>query len=120
PRDGSQLRAQLREALDVDDAPTVLRIPKGAVCDDIPAVGRAGGVDLLRTQAESGLTPDVLVVGVGSMAGVALDVADRLADQGIGATVVDPRWVKPVDPVLVEMAARHRLVVTVEDNSRVG
>jgi 1-deoxy-D-xylulose-5-phosphate synthase len=120
PRDGSQLRAQLREALEVSDAPTVLRIPKGAVCDDIPAVGRLGGVDLLRTPTEAGLAPDVLVVGVGAMAGVALDVADRLAAQGIGATVADPRWVKPVDPALVELAARHRLVVTVEDNSRVG
>jgi 1-deoxy-D-xylulose-5-phosphate synthase len=127
PRDGSQLRLQLREALEVDDAPTVLRIPKGPVCADIPAVGRVGGVDMLRMAAGSDVLKssarpdlDVLVVGVGSMAGVALDVADRLADQGIGATVVDPRWVKPVDPVLVEMAARHRLVVTVEDNIRVG
>ncbi len=111
PRDGSQLRLQLREALAVGDAPTVVRIPKGAVCADIPAVGRIGGLDLLRTQPESDL---------GAMAGVALDIADRLADQGIGATVVDPRWVKPVDPALVDLAARHRLVVTVEDNSRVG
>src|SRR5260221_9388952 len=80
PRDGSQLKLQLREALEVGDAPTVLRIPRGAVCEDIPAVGRVGGVDMLRTTAESGLTPDVLIVGIGSMAGVALDVADRLAD----------------------------------------
>jgi 1-deoxy-D-xylulose-5-phosphate synthase len=120
PRDGAQLRAQLREALDVSDAPTMIRFSKGAVCDDIPAVAKAGGADVLRTTAGTALTPDVLVVGVGAMAGVALDVAERLADQGIGATVVDPRWVKPVDPALVLLAAEHGLVVTVEDNVRVG
>jgi len=120
PRDGAQLRAQLREALDVADAPTMIRISKGAVCDDIPAVDRCGGMDVLRTAAGTALTPDVLVVGVGALAGVALDVAERLADQGIGATVVDPRWVKPVDPALAPLAAEHRLVVTVEDNVRVG
>ncbi|MFL6117812.1 MAG: 1-deoxy-D-xylulose-5-phosphate synthase [Catenulispora sp.] len=120
PRDGSQLRAQLREALDVADAPTMIRISKGAVCDDIPAVDSCGGMDVLRTTTGTALTPDVLVVGVGALAGVALDVAERLADQGIGATVVDPRWVKPVDPALAPLAAGHRLVVTVEDNVRVG
>jgi 1-deoxy-D-xylulose-5-phosphate synthase len=120
PRDGSQLRAQLREAVAVDDAPTVVRFSKGAVCDDIPAVQTVGGMDLLRTPAGTGLESDVLVVSVGAMAGIGLDVAERLADQGIGATVVDPRWVKPVNPALVPLAAAHRLVVTIEDNNRVG
>jgi len=120
PRDGSQLRAQLREAVAVDDAPTVIRFSKGSVCDDIPAVRTVGGMDVLRAPEDSGLEPDVLVVSVGAMAGIGLDVAERLADQGIGATVVDPRWVKPVNPALVPLAAAHRLVVTIEDNSRVG
>ena len=120
PRDGSQLRAQLREAVAVDDAPTVVRFSKGAVCDDIPAVRTVQGMDVLRAPEDSGLEPDVLVVSVGAMAGIGLDVAERLADQGIGATVVDPRWVKPVNPALVPLAAAHRLVVTIEDNSRVG
>jgi 1-deoxy-D-xylulose-5-phosphate synthase len=120
PRDGAQLRAQLREALAVDDAPTMLRFSKGAVCQDIPAVAKAGSMDVLRTTAGTELAPDVLIVSVGAMAQVCLDVAERLADQGIGATVVDPRWVKPVDPAVVLLAAEHRLVVTVEDNVRVG
>ncbi|WP_194911693.1 1-deoxy-D-xylulose-5-phosphate synthase [Catenulispora rubra] len=120
PRDGSQLRAQLREALDVADAPTMVRFSKGTVCEDIPAVAKAGSMDVLRTTAGSGLAPDVLIVSVGAMAQVCLDVAERLADQGIGATVVDPRWVKPVDPAVLMLAAEHRLVVTVEDNVRVG
>jgi 1-deoxy-D-xylulose-5-phosphate synthase len=116
PRDARQLRAQLREALDVTDAPTVVRFPKGSLGTDLPAVDRLGRVDVLRRTP----APDVLVVAVGAMAQTCLEVADRLADQGIGVTVIDPRWVKPVDAALVDLAQRHRLVVTVEDNSRVG
>jgi len=116
PRDAAQLRAQLREALDVDDAPTVVRFPKAVVGPDIPAVEQIGGLDVLRRIGDA----DVLVVAVGPMATICLEVADRLADQGIGVTVVDPRWVKPVDPELGPLAARHRLVVTVEDNGRAG
>ena len=63
---------------------------------------------------------DVLIVGVGSMAATAVEVAERLAAQGIGVTVVDPRWVKPVDPALLDLAREHRLVVSVEDNGIVG
>ncbi len=116
PRDGAQLRALLREALDVDDAPTVVRYPKGAAPHDIAAIRREGGVDVLR-EADR---PDVLLVSVGAMASVGIEVADRLAAHGMAATVVDPRWVIPVDPALGALAARHRLVVSLEDNSRVG
>jgi 1-deoxy-D-xylulose-5-phosphate synthase len=116
PRDGARLRELLREAVAVDDAPTVVRYPKGPPPADIEAVDRAGGCDVLvRTGAK-----DVLVVGVGAMAATAVDVAERLSAQGIGVTVVDPRWVKPVDPALVDLARDHRLVVSVEDNGVVG
>src|SRR3546814_1955082 len=54
------------------------------------------------------------------MATVAVDVAGRLEAQGIGVTVIDPRWVKPVDPAIVELAREHRLVVSLEDNGVVG
>ena len=54
------------------------------------------------------------------MATVAVDVAARLVAQGIGVTVVDPRWVLPVDPAIVQLAREHRLVVSVEDNGRIG
>jgi 1-deoxy-D-xylulose-5-phosphate synthase len=116
PRDSARVRELLREAVDVDDAPTVLRIPKGPPPDDIPAVGKAGGADVLVRKGPR----DVLVVAVGSMAEVAVDVAGRLGAQGIGVTVVDPRWVKPVDPEIVRLAREHRLVVSVEDNGEVG
>jgi 1-deoxy-D-xylulose-5-phosphate synthase len=116
PRDITRLRELLDEAVEVSDAPTVLRFPKGPPPADIDTVDKAGGADVLvRSGAK-----DVLVVAVGSMATVAVDVAARLTAQGIGVTVVDPRWVKPVDPAIVELARQHRLVVSVEDNGRVG
>ncbi|MFJ6620474.1 1-deoxy-D-xylulose-5-phosphate synthase [Kitasatospora sp. NPDC091335] len=117
PRDAEQLRAQLREAVEVGDAPTVVRFPKGNVGPAVPAVERIGGVDvLLRTGRE----PEILLVAVGTTASACLDAARLLLAEGFTATVVDPRWVKPVDPVLSELAAAHRLVVTVEDNGRTG
>ena len=112
PRDATRLRELLNEAVDVDDAPTVVRFPKGPPPDDLEAVGREGGCDVLLRSG----TKDVLIVGVGSMATTAVDVGRRLVDQGIGVTVVDPRWVKPVDPALLGLARSHRLVVSLEDN----
>ncbi|MFE9609980.1 1-deoxy-D-xylulose-5-phosphate synthase [Streptomyces sp. NPDC006012] len=118
PRDAEQVRAQLREAVAVKDAPTVVRFSKGAVGPAVPAVGRVGGMDVLREPGTD--TPDVLLVSVGALAPMCLDIADLLDKQGISTTVVDPRWVKPVDEAMAPLAERHRVVVTVEDNSRVG
>ncbi|MFJ9979238.1 1-deoxy-D-xylulose-5-phosphate synthase [Streptomyces cyaneofuscatus] len=118
PRDADQVRAQLREAVAVDDAPTVVRFSKGAVGPAVQAVGKAGGMDILRKPKAAG--PDVLVVSVGALAPMCLEIADLLDAQGISSTVVDPRWVKPVDEALAPLAERHRVVVTVEDNSRAG
>jgi 1-deoxy-D-xylulose-5-phosphate synthase len=116
PRDAARLREALHEAVDVDDAPTVIRYPKGVVGADIPAVSRLDGVDVLRADDNAA----VLVVAIGAFVEVCLDVADRLAKQGIGVTVVDPRWAIPVPDAVVELARTHRLVVTVEDNVRTG
>jgi 1-deoxy-D-xylulose-5-phosphate synthase len=117
PRDATRLREELAEAVAVDDAPTVLRYPKGAISAELPAVERlSDGVDVLVRPA----TTDVLIVGIGPMAHVAMDVARRLSAQGIGATVVDPRWVVPVAASLVDLAAEHRLVITIEDGIRIG
>ncbi|HET8896864.1 MAG TPA: transketolase C-terminal domain-containing protein, partial [Protaetiibacter sp.] len=117
PRDAERLQEALREAVAVDDAPTVIRFPKGAVSPTLPALERLrDGMDVLvRSDAQ-----DVLLVGIGPMAHIAVDVAHRLRAQGIGATVVDPRWVVPVQPSIVELAASHRLVITIEDGIRVG
>ncbi|HEX6471248.1 MAG TPA: 1-deoxy-D-xylulose-5-phosphate synthase [Streptosporangiaceae bacterium] len=116
PRDGTRLRALLREAVAVDGGPTMLRFPKGAVAPDIEAVDTVAGIDVLARTGER----DVLIVAVGALAGTCVEVAERLGAQGIGVTVVDPRWVKPLPAELAGLAARHRLVVVVEDNGRVG
>ncbi|HAM25009.1 MAG TPA: 1-deoxy-D-xylulose-5-phosphate synthase [Actinobacteria bacterium] len=116
PRDGITLRQELREALDVADAPTVVRFPKGALPEDIPAISREGEADVLRRGSPTG----VLIVAVGAMAGLGLQVADELDKAGVSASVVDPRWVKPVDPALVTMARASSLVVTMEDGLKVG
>jgi 1-deoxy-D-xylulose-5-phosphate synthase len=117
PRDAQRLREELAEALAVDDGPTVIRYPKGSVGAEIVAQRRtADGVDVLREAAHK----DVLIVAIGDMARIALDVAERLAQQGIGATVIDPRWVVPVAASVISLAADHRLVITLEDGVRVG
>jgi 1-deoxy-D-xylulose-5-phosphate synthase len=116
PRDAATLREELREALAVDDGPTAVRFPKGPVGEDIPALERIGPVDVLAR----GRADDVLLVAVGAMARPALEVAERAAAQGVGVTVVDPRWVTPVPSELLDLARRARLVVTLEDNGRVG
>jgi 1-deoxy-D-xylulose-5-phosphate synthase len=115
PRDAARLREELGEALDVNDGPTAIRFPKGDVGEDIPALERRSGVDVLAVPAD-GLTDDVLLVAVGVFASMALAVAKRLRNQGIGVTVVDPRWVLPVSEGVRELALTHKLVVTLEDN----
>ncbi|MGW8432948.1 1-deoxy-D-xylulose-5-phosphate synthase [Curtobacterium citreum] len=120
PRDAVTLREEFREAVAVDDAPTVLRWSKGSVGPDLPALRRlSDGVDVLRDPTD-GQEPDVLFVAVGSLVPVALDAAALLEAQGIGATVVDPRWVVPIPASLVDLSREHRLVITIEDGVRVG
>ncbi|MFE0805804.1 1-deoxy-D-xylulose-5-phosphate synthase [Streptomyces sp. NPDC058812] len=124
PRDAGRLRQLLREAVAVDDGPTVVRFPKGSVGADLEAVDRMGEMDvLLRKPGLSrvaGGPEDVLIVAVGAMAGPCVEAASLIAAHGLGVTVVDPRWAKPLDTELLGAARRHRLVATVEDNGRVG
>jgi 1-deoxy-D-xylulose-5-phosphate synthase len=119
PRDAVTLREELAEAVAVDDGPTVLRFPKGTVSEAIPAVHRIGPIDVLCRPAD-GERPDVLLVAVGALAELGVSAATRLAKQGISVTVVDPRWLLPVPEVLVNLAAGHELVATVEDCGRHG
>ena len=122
PRDATRIAELLGEAVEVSDGPTVVRFPKGTVGAEVEAVGSLGRMDVLyRPDGEaSPAARDVLLIGAGPMAGACVEAAGRLADQGIGVTVIDPRWLKPLDEALVGAAAAHRLVVTVEDNGRAG
>jgi 1-deoxy-D-xylulose-5-phosphate synthase len=116
PRDAHTVREELREAVAIDDGPTIVRFPTGSVPPDLPALYRRGPVDVLFEAARR----DVLLVGVGPFAHLAVDAAGRIAEQGYGVTVVDPRWVRPVPIELAALAREHRLVVTVEDGVRGG
>ncbi len=119
PRDAETLARALHEALQVSDGPTVIRFPKGAVPDSVPAAESFDGMDLLARPG-AGHGDDVLLVAVGAFGAMAVQIATRLADQGIGVTVLDPRWVLPVPAGLVELAGLHQLVVTIEDGGRRG
>ncbi|MGC3021639.1 1-deoxy-D-xylulose-5-phosphate synthase [Brevibacterium sp. FAM 24630] len=120
PRDAARLVEELSEAVAVTDGPTVLRFPRGGVGADIPALRRLGdGVDVLRDRP-AGSEPDVLIVSVGPFALLAEDVAEKLADRGITATIVDPRWVLPVPDSVIDLAAQHSLVVVIEDGVKIG
>ncbi len=119
PRDASRIAELLNEAIAVSDGPTVVRFPKGSVGAETEAVGQLGGADVLY-QPAAGAGRDVLLIGAGPMAATCVQAAARLADHGIGVTVIDPRWTKPVDPAIAQAAARYRLVATAEDNGVVG
>lgn len=117
PRDAERLREELHEAIDVDDAPTVIRFPKGVAAESVIALKRStDGVDYLYQSPSK----DVLLVAIGSMASTALQTAELLRAQGIGCTVIDPRWVVPVPKTVLQEASEHRLVVTIEDGVKVG
>jgi 1-deoxy-D-xylulose-5-phosphate synthase len=117
PRDAIRLKEELAEAIAIEDSPTVVRFPKGVAPTEIKELRRLpDGVDVLSEAAAK----DVLLVSVGAMAEVALKVAELLAAHGIGATVIDPRWVVPVRQSVLDLAKDHRLVVTLEDGVRVG
>jgi 1-deoxy-D-xylulose-5-phosphate synthase len=116
PRDATRLRQALATSLAIDDAPSVIRYSNQRVPDEIPAEASVAGMDVVL-QTEN---PQVLVVGFGEMVSTAIGVGQRLADQGIGVTVLDPVWALPVNPELIRMAADHDLVISIEDNGIVG
>jgi 1-deoxy-D-xylulose-5-phosphate synthase len=116
PRDGARLRELLREAVDIADAPSMVRFPKGAVQVDIPAFERRDGIDVLYR----GESADVLMISVGAMASLAVEAASSAYREGVGVTVIDPRWVKPLPQSLISMAQRYKSVVVLEDGIRHG
>ena len=116
PRDGARLKELLREAVEIENAPSMVRFPKGAVQVDIPAFERRDGIDVLYR----GESADVLLISVGAMAAIAVEAASSAYREGVGVTVIDPRWVKPLPESLVRMAQRYNSVVVLEDGIRHG
>ncbi|HEU4909773.1 MAG TPA: 1-deoxy-D-xylulose-5-phosphate synthase [Propionibacteriaceae bacterium] len=116
PRDGARLREALAQSLSIDDAPSVIRFPRGTVSVDLPPVEVLDGMHVLLKTDQ----PRVLVVGIGPLAETAVAVGERLSDQGIGVTVADPLWALPINPALIALAADHDLVITIEDSGVVG
>ena len=116
PRDGARVRETLREAIDITDAPTLLRFPKGAVNEDIPAFERRDGIDVLYR----GESADILLVSIGAFAAMAVEAAAQAYREGVGVTVIDPRWVKPLPKSLITMAQRYKSVVVLEDGIKHG
>jgi 1-deoxy-D-xylulose-5-phosphate synthase len=116
PRDGARLREVLAESILINDAPSMLRYPKGEVIADIPAFERRDGIDVLYR----GESADVLLVSVGAMAAMAVEAASQAYREGVGVTVIDPRWVKPLPQSLITMATRYKSVVVLEDGIRHG
>ncbi len=116
PRDGARLRELLGEAVKIENAPSMLRFPKGAVHEDIPAFERRNGVDVLYR----GESADVLMISVGAMAPLAVEAASQAYREGVGVTVIDLRWVKPLPQSLISMAERYHSVVVIEDGIRHG
>lgn len=112
PRDGAQVRRALRESVDIADGPSVIRFPKGSVKSPIVAHRESGGVDVLRAANDADLT----IIGLGSMAQVALDAAEKVAADGYAVQVLDPRWVLPLNPALLELAAGSAAIAVIEDS----
>jgi len=111
PRDGARLKEILRACVEISNAPSMLRFPKGAVPADISALERIEGIDVLHR----GASPQLLIISIGSMAGLAIEVAELAKSQAIEVTVVDPLWVKPIPNSLLKMCADYSTVVVMED-----
>ena len=117
PRDGARLQELLDEASLVSDSPTLLRFPKGAINSDLPAFERRDGVDVLYR----GESPDILMIAVGAMAQLAVDAAAQAYREGVGVTVIDPRWVRPLPiATLARMSDRYSRIVVIEDGIKNG
>ncbi len=116
PRDENTLRKALQEAVKISDAPSVVRFPKGALSEPMAALSQYKSVDILLGE----LAGDVLIVSVGPMAQIAIDTANLLSAKGLKVSVVDPRWVKPVNKDLIELAKNFTHVATIEDGVKAG
>jgi len=118
PKDERELQNMLYTAVNYD-GPTAIRYPRGAGQDvklkDSLELLEIGTGELLR------MGDDILLLPVGNRVYTALEAADGLRKVGVGAAVISPRFVKPLDSELITHWARHTgRIVTIEDNVRQG
>ena len=111
PRDAIRLRELLKESVSLN-SPSLIRFPKGILTPELPAFEHRDGIDILYR----GESPDILVISVGALADLAVEAAAMAYREGVGVTVIDPRWVKPLPlDVIAKMAERYSQVVVIED-----
>jgi 1-deoxy-D-xylulose-5-phosphate synthase len=118
PRDENELRRMMLTALR-HDGPIAFRYPRGAAVGGPPG---AAATAIAIGEAEV-LTDgsDLVLMAIGAAVMEALSARELLAQQGVQATVVDGRFVKPLDARLaVELARRIPRVLTIEENVRQG
>jgi 1-deoxy-D-xylulose-5-phosphate synthase len=113
PSGYDEIAQMLGDALDLCTGPSAIRFPKTA-----PPAGAGCGSGLSGRKVRQG--SKVCIIGVGKMLQAALDAAEQLAEDGIDATVWDPRVVKPLDAEMLADAATHDFVLTIEDGLRDG
>ncbi len=119
PKDENELAAMVRTALERDDGPTAVRYPRGAglgvKLEFEPQPLPLGKGELLRSG------DDIVMVAVGAMVAPAERAADSLAAEGVGASVVNARFVKPLDRELILSEVRRTgRVMTLEENVAAG
>jgi 1-deoxy-D-xylulose-5-phosphate synthase len=116
PSSYQELQQMFEDAMAITDGPVAIRWSKTPA----PHVGwDEVGQGLAARHVRLG-DKSVCLLGAGKMLAVALAAADELAEDGVKATVWDPRCIRPLDAKMLDSAADHQLVVTIEDGFREG
>ncbi len=114
PKNGWELRAALRFALEDYYGPVAIRYPRGAAYTGLS--DKVQPFELGRSEVIS-RGCDICIIAVGNMVPTAVTLASRLSEYNLEPTIVNARFIKPLDCEMVrEMASSHRLLVTMEEN----
>ena len=116
PRDEERMRELFREALAVNDGPTIVRYPKGEVPTGIQPIESLPFGDVIARNDNG--KPRIAIVAVGSMCEVAVQAAGEV--DGCDVSVLDPRWALPIRGDLIEWLAGFDALLTIEDGMRTG
>ncbi len=118
PRDTTELREMTHWMKNYDALPTAVRYPRGASDDRLPEQRSAIELGKAEVLCEGG---DVTLVAVGSMVSVAWEASQTLAGMGIKASVINARFIKPIDSeTILQHARKSGLLITIEENAQRG